>query len=153
MKLMWAALVASWLIIGGMVYLFFIKGSVAPASDGRTAIVLSQGEKDLVLKEMRGFLNAVQTILEAIDEKDMKKVAESAREVGMANMGEVPGSLMRKLPLAFKQLGGPTHKAFDGLAMEASDLGDANVVIKKLATLMNNCVACHATYRLQAEGE
>ena len=153
MKILWAALVASWLVIGGLVYLFFIKGSVAEASDGRTAIVLTQGEKDMVLTEMRGFLNAVQLILEGVDEKDMKKVAASAKAAGAAAAGEVPGSLMRKLPLAFKQLGHPTHKAFDELAMEASDLGDSEQVIKKLSVLMNNCVTCHATFRLDAEGK
>jgi hypothetical protein len=153
MKILWAALVASWLVIGGLVYLFFIKGSVAEASDGRTAIILTQGEKDFVLTEMRGFLNAVQLILEGLDEKDMKKVAQSAKAVGVAGAANTPGSLMRKLPLAFKQLGHPTHQAFDGVAMEASDLGDAGQVINKLSVLMNNCVACHATYRLEATGK
>ena len=57
MKILWAALVASWLVIGGLVYLFFFKGSVATASDGRTAIILEQGEKDFILTEMRGFFD------------------------------------------------------------------------------------------------
>lgn len=151
MKILWAALIASWLVIAGLVYLFFIKGAVTEASDGRTAIMLTQGEKDFVLTEMRGFLEAVQLILEGIDEKDMKKVAQSAKAVGAGAAEVVPGSLMRKLPLTFKQLGHPTHAAFDDLAMEASDLGDAGEVIKRLGVLMNNCVACHSSFRLDVE--
>jgi len=151
MKIMGAALVASWLVIGGLVYLFFFKGSVAPASDGRTAIMLSQGEKDFVLTEMRGFLNAVQQIIEGLDEKDMKKVAQSAHAVGMAAMREAPGPLMRKLPMGFKQMGHPLHQAFDDLAQEAEDMGDRGKVLEKLSGLMNNCVACHSTYRLDVE--
>ena len=149
MKLLWTALIASWLVIAGLVYMFFIKGSVAEANDERTAIILTQGEKDFILTEMRGFLAAVQQIVEGLDEKDLKKVAESAKEVGMANMSEVPGSLMRKLPLGFKQMGHPTHAAFDDLAIEAADMGDKDKVLNKLATLMQNCVACHNSYRLE----
>ncbi len=148
MKFLWTALIASWLIIGGLVYLFFIKGSVIEANDQRTAIVLTEGERDFVLAEMRGFLTAVQGVLEGVDEKDMKKVAQAAKAAGAVATKNMPGSLPRKLPLAFKQMGHPTHNAFDELAVEASDIGDAGQVINKLSTLMNNCVACHATYKL-----
>ena len=153
MKILWAALIASWLVIGGLVYLFFFKGSVAAASDGRTAIILTQGEKDFVLTEMRGMLTAVQQIIEGLDEKDMKKVAEAGKSAGVATTHDMPGSLPRKLPLGFKQMGHPTHKAFDDLAMEASDMGDAAKVINKLSALMNNCVACHGMYRLDVGKE
>ncbi|MCP4932630.1 MAG: cytochrome c [bacterium] len=149
MKFLWTALLSSWLVIGGLVYMFFIKGSVAEANDGRTAIVLTEGERDFVLAEMRGFLTAVQQIIEGVDEKDMKKVAEAGKAAGAAATRTMPGSLPRKLPLAFKQLGHPTHKAFDELAVEASDIGDAGHVIRKLGSLMTNCVACHATYKLE----
>ena len=151
MKFLWGALVASWLIIAAMVYMFFIKGNVAQASDGRTAVILTQGEKDIVLEEMRGFLNGVQLILEGLDEKDMKKVAQSAKAIGTNGVGELPGSLVRKLPLPFKQLGHPTHKAFDELAIEATDLGDEKLILKKLASTTNNCVTCHAAYKLEVE--
>ncbi len=149
MKILWAALIASWLVIGGLVYLFFFKGSVVEASDGRTAIVLTEGERDFVLAEMRGFLVAVHQVIEGVDEKDMKKIAEGARAAGKAATANMPGSLPRKLPLGFKQMGHPTHAAFDDLAMEASDIGDPKVVLNKLSSLMNNCIACHNTYRLQ----
>ena len=149
MKFLWTALIASWLVIAGLVYMFFIKGSVAVATDERTAIILTEGERDFVLTEMRGFLTAVQQVIEGVDEKDMKKVAEAAKAAGAAATRTMPGSLPRKLPLGFKQMGHPTHKAFDELAMEASEIGDAGKVIKKLGTLMNNCVACHATYKLE----
>ena len=154
MKFLWAALLASWLVIGGLVYLFFIKGSVAEANDGRTAIVLTEGERDFVLTEMRGFLTAVQDrFFEGVDEKDMKKVAQAGKAAEAAATRTMPGSLPRKLPLAFKQMGHPTQKAFDELAVEASDIADAGQVIKRLSSLMNNCVACHATYKLELEAK
>ncbi|NOY15605.1 MAG: cytochrome c, partial [Gammaproteobacteria bacterium] len=53
-----------------------------------------------------------------------------------------------KLPLAFKKLGFDTHAKFDQLAMDANDLGDRDHTLQQLSTLMENCVACHAAYRI-----
>lgn len=78
----------------------------------------------------------------------MELVAEYARKSGKAAQGEVPGTLVGKLPLQFKKLGGDTHAKFDQLAMDADDLGDRDQALDQLSTLMKNCVACHATYRI-----
>ena len=139
------------LVIGGGFYKFMIQGSVSESSDGRLAIHLNAGERDMVLGEMRSFLATVQQITKGIAEEDMKLVADAAKKVGMAAQGEVPGSLVGKLPLEFKKLGFDTHTKFDLLAMDALDMGDANQVSAQLATLMQNCVSCHATYRIELE--
>ena len=65
-----------------------------------------------------------------------------------AAQGEVPGTLVGKLPLAFKKLGFDTHTKFDQLAMDADDLGDSKHALVQLSDLMHNCVACHETYRI-----
>jgi len=132
-------------------YMFVIRGNVVASDDGRTAIILSAGERDLVLAEMRGFLEGVQAITAGLAEKDMAAVSASAHEVGMANAQGVPASLMGKLPLEFKQLGMKTHQAFDELAMEAKDMGDEQIVLTKVSELMLNCTSCHAAFRLDVE--
>ena len=48
------------LVIAAMAYKFVVVGSVEPAPNGRTAIVLAEGERDFVLREMRGFGTYVQ---------------------------------------------------------------------------------------------
>lgn len=139
------------LVIGILVYQFVIRGSVVPSADGRTAIVLSEGERDLVLSEMRGFLVAVQGILSASTRDDMDAAIEHARSVGLAAQEGVPPGLVGKLPLAFKELGFSTHQAFDQLALDAQQMRDAGVVQASMAELMQKCVACHAAYRLVTE--
>jgi len=136
------------LIIAGGAYKFIVQGNTAESSDGRTSILLNPAERDLVLAEMRAFLMSIQQINSAIAEDNMKLVAESARKVGKAAQGEVPASLVAKLPLPFKKLGFDTHTRFDQLAMDTDDLGDANYALAQLAVLMQNCVACHETYRI-----
>lgn len=136
------------LVIAAGTYKFIFQGSVSEANDGRLAIQLNAGERDIVLAEMRAFLSSVQQITKGITEDDMVLVTEFAKKAGNAAQGEVPGTLVGKLPLQFKQLGSDTHKKFDQIAMDAGDLGDKNHALSQLATLMNNCVVCHAKYRI-----
>jgi hypothetical protein len=137
------------LIIAAGAYKFMIQGSVKESQDGRLALQLDEGERDLVLAEMRAFLESVQQITQGITEKDMQRVAEYARKVGRAAQGEVPGSLMGKLPVAFKKLGFDTHSRFDQLALDAEQLGDEQHSLNQLSQLMQNCVGCHAVYRIE----
>ena len=125
----------------------FVTGSVEQTDDGRTAILLTAPEKDLILGEMRTFLEGVQTIVEAIAEDDMETVATTATSIGMAATGGEPAQIIAKLPLDFKALGMGTHKAFDDLAIEATDMGDSTIVLSKLGDLMLRCTSCHAGYR------
>jgi len=134
-----------------LVYLFVVRGQTVPASDGRTAILLAPGERDLVLGEMRGFLLAIQAISQAIVDEDLTAAVEAARRVGAATQQEVPASLVGKLPLEFKQLGFDTHTRFDQLALKMEQFGDTGEALPELATLMGNCTACHAAFRFDLE--
>lgn len=139
---------ALFLIIAVGFYKFILQGSTAQSADGRTTILLNDSERNLVLAEMRGFLSSIQQINQGISENNMKLVAESARRSGKAAQGVVPGTLVGKLPIQFKKLGGDTHKRFDQLAMDAEDLEDGSHTLEQLSALMNNCVSCHAAYRI-----
>lgn len=149
-KICWIVVLLLALLTGGMAYKFIIQGSVEQGSDGRSAIQLSHAEKDMVLAEMRAFLQVVQSITVGLSSDDMPNVVKSARSVGMAAQQDVPGSLIGKLPLAFKKLGFDTHSKFDTLALNAEQFGDPADTLKELSVLMENCVACHAAYRLDA---
>ncbi len=136
------------IVIVAGIYKFIFQGSVSESTDGRVAIHLDAGETDLVLMEMRMFLESAQQIIKGANENDMKLVVEAGRRVGKAAQAAVPGTLMGKLPIEFKKLGFDTHAKFDQLAMDAEDMGDSRHALEQLSTLMQNCVACHAGYRL-----
>ena len=138
-------------VIGGGAYKFLVQGSVMQGSDGRIAILLSPAERDMVLTEMRGFLESVQQINAGIAADELDIVIAAARKSGRAAQGAVPASLVGKLPLEFKKLGFDTHSKFDQMAMNASDLGDGEAALAETAALMQNCIACHAAYRLVEE--
>jgi len=140
-------------VIAGGIYKFIFQGSVSEGTDGRMAIHLTSGERDLVLTEMRVFLESVQQVTKGITADDMKLVAEYARHSGKAAQGEVPGTLVGKLPVEFKKLGFDTHARFDQLALDAEEFGDSDHALSQLSTLMENCIACHVAYRFKISGE
>ena len=151
-KLCWTLLILLVLAVAGVAYKVIVVGNVELAEDGRQALKLTPGERNLVLGEMRDFLVAVQGIIEATNREDMEAAAVAARREGMAAQTAVPPALIAKLPLEFKKLGFDTHRRFDALALDAEQLGDPGHTRGQLAVLMGNCIGCHASYSLVTEG-
>jgi len=130
-------------------HLTLFANAAPTEEDARTAIPLDPVERALVLAEMRAFLQSVQVITQSLSADDVSAAVSAARSVGAAAAAEVPNTLKAKLPMGFRKLGSATHRAFDQLALDAEQLGDANHALGQLATLLGNCVACHATYRIE----
>ena len=134
---------------GVMGYKFILSGDVIKSDDKRLAVQLSKDERDLVLNEMRTFLDSVQKITQGIAKNDFTAAGEAARKVGRAAQQEMPGSLVGKLPLEFKKLGFDTHSKFTQLALDAEQMTDAEHTMNQLSELLHNCVACHATFKFE----
>jgi len=129
----------------------FMNGSTIEASaDGRVGIVVSPAERALVLEEMRGLLEAVQTIIVANNAGDLNTVAIAGRIVGRANMDPTSAEFAARLPMGFRKLGMDTHQRFDKLALSTEQFESTELVSQQLGELMGNCVACHRAYRLAA---
>jgi mono/diheme cytochrome c family protein len=125
-----------------------ITSSTFAKEDTRTPIVLTEDERNLVLEEMRTFLDTVRSITVSLSKDDMETISKAAKKVGMGASGEVPPALTKKLPQQFKMLAMQVHKGFDQLALDATDMGDKQQALQQLGAIMGNCVACHAIYRL-----
>ena len=145
-KLSWGLVVVLLIVVAIFGYKFTV-GEVQPSEDGRLAVLLSKDERNALLNEMRVWLQSSQGILAAASEKDFAAVVKSAKASGMAAEATTPGSLFRKLPVEMKALGFDTRKKFDDIAADAEKYQDANRVVANLSVAMNNCTACHATYR------
>ncbi len=141
------------LALGVMTWFFVIRGSTVQGEDGRTVVMLSPSDRAFFLSEMRGWLESVQGISEALAEGDMKRAAEEARAAGKVDMSEIPGSLLRSIPAEMKTLGLDTHAAFRTLAKEIEGGKNGKEALKMLSGLMLNCVGCHASYRVEAKKE
>jgi len=138
------------LIIAGMAYKFIVVGSTERAEDGRVAVLLEPAERDLMLKEMRGFVEGLQEISESLSKEDMKGVAKAARAMGTSRAHDVPLGMMGKLPLEFKKLAFSTHGGFDAIAMDAETIALPKHTLSQLSEVLQNCVACHSSYQVKA---
>jgi cytochrome c556 len=138
-------------VIGVMVVNFLVLGKTEEGVDGRTAILLEEGERVRVLGEMREFLSAVQIITTAAANEDMDTIAKTARSVGGANVEMMAPSMIAKLPLEFKTLGFSIHDDFDEIAKDAEELKDPQHTLEQLGAAMGKCVACHNIYQLKVE--
>ncbi len=132
-----------------LIYRFFIAGNTVPnPKDSRVAIQISEPNRDMILKEMRTFLEAVRNIHEGIETNDYKKIETYATASGMSLEKNVPADLVRSLPLPFKKLGFNTHDKFDALAKMAKEQKSKQLMHQELNSLMNNCTSCHASYKI-----
>ena len=139
-----------WLISAALFAWKFINGSTSQGSDGRTAIELSTGERDLVLSEMRTMLMAVQGITQGLAQEDKQRIAAAARQAGSAAAADVNPVLMTKLPMDFKKLGMSMHGDMDALAAAAEQGEDKVALERRLGELLNKCTACHSAWQLKA---
>ncbi|MGV3665562.1 MAG: hypothetical protein ACO1NV_05485 [Leptospira bouyouniensis] len=136
-------------------YLFYY-GNTSKSLDSRTAIHLTPAERQLVLTEMRALLEAVNGMLNGLGEKDYEKAAKSAEAVGMglvASLEHQEKTILLKLPVSFKKLGFGTHEKFDSIAAKIRKKEEIHSILKDMDELTKNCVACHASYKIELESE
>lgn len=118
--------------------------------DDRVALALEPDERAMILAEMRAFLDGVQQLTAALAREDMPAAAKAARALGPQLAHEVPPALRAKLPADFRQLGSSVHRDFAQIALDAETLQDARHSLGQLSATLRKCVACHATYRIDA---
>jgi len=145
-------LIFSVLLNVGLIYQFFYKGDkVALSENGRTEIKMPKENREFIMKEMRGFLESVQKINEGIAKNDPEIIAKVGNQSGTCKVNQVPQGMIRSLPFEFKQMGFETHELFDEMAKMANENYNRQHTQEKLNQLLNNCVACHKTYKITAE--
>jgi cytochrome c556 len=141
------ALIAWTLANAGIgVTLYRIGGRPPAAPDARTAVVLPTEARAAVLAEMRTMLGSLNGILVAAGRGDSAAMSTAARRSGLAAAADP--ALEKLLPEAWLQeMALATHLSFDSVAAAAG--ADVAGVVNRLSSLTGNCVACHATYRLE----
>lgn len=138
-----------WLATVAVFAWFFIRGNTAAGNDGRIAVILQAGERDLILSEMRGLLIATQGILDGANNGDMQRISQAARAVGITSTADVNPVLMAKLPLELKRLGMSVHMDMDDIANAAEKGRPPAEILKMTSGVLTKCVACHATWQLR----
>jgi hypothetical protein len=123
------------------------QSSPQKVEDGRQVIPLTEAETAVVMAEMRQMLASIQGIVDGLARQDRQAVVAAASKSGMGMMRGVSPQIRMKFPPTFRQMGMASHAAFDRIAAETESVKDPAPVLNLLSEGMQNCIACHATYR------
>jgi len=107
--------------------------------------------RHLILTEMRGMLTSVQGYVAAAARGDTAGMRAAAQASGMAAARDLDPAMQQRLPPEFLRLGMSTHAAWDSLAMDVGRGAPTGQALGRLGTIMSNCVACHAQFRINLE--
>jgi hypothetical protein len=132
-----------------LIYVFLFKGQTASVNETRTTLKMSQSNQEFVMDEMRTFLESVQQINEGILNEDVDLIIKAAEKSGGSVIAHAPKGMLKSLPMGFKKLGFATHDTFDAIAEEAKSNFNPKQTQHQLNTLLNNCTACHKSYKIE----
>ena len=138
--LLWGATLAT------AVFLFF-HGTTTTGSDGRSVVIITKAERDQILQEMRGMLQATADITGALAAGNNAAIASPALSVGAAAMSADSPVLLAKLPLGLKEAGLAVHNGFDALAGAAKSGASKDRLTAMISDQLTICAGCHAQYR------
>lgn len=120
----------------------------ASSPDARARLALTPTERAEFLAEMRAMLGSIQHIMTGLGSGDRELIAEAARRSGNRMARATPPAVRAKLPPGFQALGAPTHLLFEELALRA-ETDDMDQLAALTGRLMQQCMACHAAYRVR----
>ena len=125
-----------------------------PAGGARVAVAFPPQLKREVLATMRMHLQGIANVQQAMAEGKYDEAAQVATmALGMSSMhGEQAQQEARYMPPGMRALGAQLHMQageFVLAAQNATATGDVRKPQQLLGRMLQTCVACHATYRLQ----
>ena len=122
-------------------------------ADSRQLVELPEMMRDHMLENMRDHLLALTEIQQYLALEEYEKASTVAENrLGMSSLGGHGASHMaRFMPAAMQQIGTQMHKVasrFATIVQEGGLEGSTPKIAEGLAGVMQQCVACHSSYRV-----
>lgn len=123
------------------------------AQDNRMTVEMPPMMRAHMLSNMRDHLLALEQITRALANREYDKAADIAEQrLGMSSMDDHGAAHMGKvMPREMGLIGTNMHKAASRFAIAARDAeleGGLNAAFSALSEVMQQCVACHAGYKV-----
>ena len=122
-------------------------------ADLRQLVEFPEMMRDHMLENMRDHLLALTEIQQHFAPEEYEKFATVAKNrLGMSSLdGHGASHMARFMPVAMQQIGTQMHKAasrFAIIVQEGGLEGSTPKIAEGLAGVMQQCVACHSSYRV-----
>ena len=136
-----------------LAFVIFLILPSAFAQDNRIKVEMPPMMRQHMLSNMRDHLLALEQITRALANREYDKAAEIAEQrLGMSSMDDHGAAHMGKvMPREMGKIGTNMHKAASRFAIAARDAeleGGLNAAFSALSAVMQQCVACHAGYKV-----
>ena len=123
------------------------------SADSRQLVEFPEMMRDHMLENMRDHLLALTEIQQYLALEEYEKAATVAENrLGMSSLsGHGASHMARFMPAAMQQIGTQMHKAasrFAIIVQEGGLEGSTPKIAEGLAGVMQQCVACHSSYRV-----
>ncbi len=123
------------------------------AQDNRVKVEMPPMMRAHMLSNMRDHLLALEQITRALANREYDAAAEIAEQrLGMSSMDDHGAAHMGKvMPIEMGKIGTRMHQAASRFAIVARDAeieGGLNAAFSALSDVMQQCVACHAGYKI-----
>ncbi|MEN8187752.1 MAG: hypothetical protein ABFR05_11535 [Bacteroidota bacterium] len=140
-------------IIFILAYILLFTGTemVKLPDDNRIVVKYEPDLRELVMSEMRDYLEVMNEIQQGLAENNPDKIVEAATRQGDISLEATPVRLLKLSPIPCKKLGFKGHDIFQAIADSARVNFNRTTTIKQLAELTNNCIVCHRTYKVEAQ--
>jgi hypothetical protein len=130
-----------------------MTGTPDAQADARQLVKLPEPMRVHTITSMRDHLLALQEINVALSQNGFEKAASIAEQrLGMSSLERHGAAHIAPfMPQGMQDIGTQMHRAASRFAVEAQNAGVSNDLRPALAALgavMQQCVACHAAYRL-----
>jgi len=139
------------LVLGYILVFVGTAKIVDNSDDTRQTVMYPKDLKDLVMSEMRDYLEVIGEIQQGLAENNPDKVIKAAHRQGQASIDDTPARLLKISPIPCKTMGFKGHHLFQAIEDSARANFNTATVNKQLAELTNNCVVCHRTYKVILE--
>jgi hypothetical protein len=128
--------------------------TAAQTSDARQPVKFPGPLREHELANMRDHLSTLAQIQLALSKNAVDEAASLAeKRLGMSSF-ELHGAheVAKYMPKGMQEMGSEMHRAASRFAVEATNAGatgDIRPALAALAAVTQQCVACHAAYRLK----
>jgi cytochrome c556 len=120
--------------------------------DTRQIVSLSVEERAWLMNEMRGHLAGIEKTISGLSQGDIDAVREAAIDRGTPHLNDPTRmKFPHKVPDAWKALAGNMHKGFDSVLVSVNNKDSVKETLTRVSNLTQNCIACHAAYRIVEE--
>jgi len=142
-----------YIILGSMTILLLGLTVTQAAEDERQLVKLPDPMRDHMLGSMRDHLATINEIQAELSKGEYDKAADTAEQrLGMSSLTAHNASHMAPfMPKAMQEIGTEMHHAasrFSRTAQEVAVDGNLAKALESLSQVTQQCVACHAAYRV-----